>query len=337
VSEPDQAAGKSQRDGTGPDSIGPEPKGPETGQPENTKADAARPTGTARQSVGPPGETGGDKSGALVGQVVGTTSFFAALLFYMGWNYDNSQLSPFLIPTPQSIGLSTTDFAASGIYQLFASNAVLYAAALVAVILMVVSAIRALPDKKRNKLVRMAQASGKLFVAGLLLTVITLTLIWWQVSSGAFPGWLGSHIALVYLALALLAGGLLLMTWPTRREKAGRVAYSLAIVVTGGLALWAGGVYASTLGSEAAAGIEGDVHGQPAVAVYSTEPLDLSGPDVHCTRVQAGPGYPYECTGLRLLYLQAGTYYLLADGWTLSNQRTYILDDSDQIRVELYP
>jgi hypothetical protein len=298
---------------------------PETASPENPAAE-----GTGRESDGA-------KPGGIVAQVVGTTSFFAALILYMGWNYDNRLLQQFLIQSPQSIGLSTTDFAATGIAPLFESNATFFAAVLVAVILLTARAVGRLPEKERGRLAGIGSSPGRLFWGGLALTAIMLALTWPQVFSGRFTGWLGGHVDGIYLAFVLLAGGQLLMAWPGRRSVAGQVAYPLALLVIVMLALWAGGVYAETLGYQSALNIEQHIPEQTAVTVYSAQPLDLSGPGVACARAQPGSGYPYECTGLRLLYLQGGTYYLLAQGWTAENRRTYILDDSDQIRIELSP
>jgi hypothetical protein len=70
------------------------------------------------------------------------------------------------------------------------------------------------------------------------------------------------------------------------------------------------------------------------VVVYSTERLTLSGPGV---TVQPYPGYYYrfEYQGFRLLLDRAGTYYLLPVGWSPRLDITYVLSDTDPIRVEL--
>jgi len=328
--------------GTGP---APEPAEPAAGAGpagENRPAGKDGPAGGGSEPArknGPAG--GGSGSGArkpdsIVAQVVGTTSFFGALLLYMGWNYEDQLLQQFQIPAPQSIGLGTVDFAAAGIQPLFNSNAAFILAVLVMLIMIAAAIAGRLPEDKRDKLADLGKTPAKLFWSGVVLTAVTLTLTWPQVSSGGFVDWLSSNVDAVYPALALLAGGVLLMAWPARRSTAGQVAYPLALVVVAILALWGGGVYAGTLGYQHALSIENDIAGQTAVAVYSAQPLDLSGPSVSCALRQRGSGYPYECTGLRLLTIQSGTYYLLPLGWAYDDERTYILDDSDQIRVELY-
>jgi hypothetical protein len=306
---------------------------------EGTESEPGQPAGEAQRSEQkaeePQNGAEPKKPGGIVAQVIGTTSFFGALLLYMGWNYYSQFLQTFLIPAPQSIGLGSIDFATAGITPLFESSAVLFAAVLVGLILIAGRVAGRLPEAERKKLTGIGKASGKLFWTGVALTALTLVFTWPQVSGGSFVGWFTDNVNLVYFVLALLAAGQLLMAWPSRRSIAGQVAYPLALVVVAVLTLWAGGVYAATLGYQYALSVEDNVPGQAAVTVYSAEPLDLSGPGVTCTRIQPGTGYPYQCTGLRLLYLQSGTYYLLPQGWSYHNQHTYIFDDSDQIRVEL--
>jgi hypothetical protein len=303
---------------------------------ENAAQEKAEPAKTEYEAgAGAEGASGG-KASSVVAQVVGSTSFLGALLIYMGWNYYNAKLQPFFIPSPQSIGLGTIDFALTGILPLFRSNAVFFAAVLVTVILAAVRSVGALPENKRGKLAAIRTAPEKLFWAGLALTIGTLAVTWPNVNGGNFGGWFASDVDGIYLALALLAAGQLLMAWPARRSTAGQIATPLALVVVAALALWAGGVYAGTLGYQTALSIQNHVPQQTAVTVYSAQPLDLSGPGVRCVRVHPGSGYPYECTGLRLLWSESGMYYLLPEGWTL-DERMYILDDSNQIRIELSP
>jgi hypothetical protein len=313
-------------EGSPPPSPDPQPG---EGAPAPAKAEGGKAEGDGRK------EQDGKRS-AVVAQVVGSVSFLGALLVYMGWNFDSNLLSPFSVPSPTSVGLSTAELALSGLTPLFESNAAFFGAAFVASILLVAKAADALPKTGREKIAGMGRSTRRLVLLGLLLTIGTLAVTWPNVSSGAFGGWFGSHVDGVYLALALLAAGQLLIAWPTRQTVPGQFVYPLALVVVAVLTLWAGGVYAGTLGYQAAVGIADNVYKQTAVTVYSAEPLDLSGPGVACSRVQPGPGYPYECTGLRLLLVESGTYYLLPKGWTYGDH-TYILDDSDQIRIELSP
>ena len=79
--------------------------------------------------------------------------------------------------------------------------------------------------------------------------------------------------------------------------------------------------------------------GNPILAINeppftSTRRIDANSPTVNKPQYL----YHYRYQGLRLLITRSGTYYLLPLGWSQQNGNdiTYILDDSDQIRIELY-
>jgi hypothetical protein len=282
---------------------------------------------------------GTGKAADVVAQVLGSTSFLGALLIYMGWNYNRSYLQAFSIPSPTGIGLGTVSLALNGLSPLFSSNAAFFGAALVMVVLVGAR----VGGKWRDKVRRLPWPADGLLILGAILTVAILALTWPNVSSGSFGGWFAGRPDWVYPVLGLLAVGQLLMALPARPSRTGQFAYPLALLVVALVTLWGGGVYAGRLGSQDALKVQAALKGQAAVprlaavTVYSAQSLDLSGPGVTCVRAESGLGYPYECTGLRLLWLQTGTYYLLPQGWSRADQRTYILDDSDQIRVELSP
>ena len=72
-----------------------------------------------------------------------------------------------------------------------------------------------------------------------------------------------------------------------------------------------------------------------AVVVYSIQRLALSGPGVMVQQLPAGFLYHYRYTGLRLLITWSGTYYLLPVDWNPQLDLTYIINESDQTRIEL--
>lgn len=133
----------------------------------------------------------------------------------------------------------------------------------------------------------------------------------------------------------LLAAGQVMAAWPLRKAPLGLLVYPLALVVAGMFTLWAGGIYAANLGNAEGASIQHSLSSQTAVTVYSAQSLNLSGPGVTCAKTGSDTGYPFQCAGLRLLYFQSGTYYLVPDLWNPRHGQTYILDDSNQIRIEL--
>ena len=100
-------------------------------------------------------------------------------------------------------------------------------------------------------------------------------------------------------------------------------------------ALWAASLYAHNLGIRTAENDVQNLYTRTAVAVYSTEPLALSGPGLTVQRLPAAYQYHYRYEGLRLLLMRSGTYYLLPVDWNPRLDLTYILDQSDLVRIEL--
>ena len=315
---------------------------PEAGAPPDAHADNGAPSNGLADG-NPSGDAGeGEKKkegeGSFAAQVIGNASLLAAVLIYMGWNYENSLLQYFSIQSPFSIGIGTVDLALKGLAPLLLSDVPFFAALLVVVIAAATKAgplQRILPKKVRAAIARLPQPADQMLILGILVTVITLSLTWPDVSGGSFGGWLAAHREGIYLVLALLAAGQVLTAWPVRRTAPGPFVYPLALIVAAIFTLWAGGIYADSLGNQAAQNFAAGLPQRTAVTVYSVTSLDISGPGVWCQRVPGATGYPYVCTGLRLLYAQSGTYDLLPVGWTARDGHTYILDDTNQIRVEL--
>jgi hypothetical protein len=164
--------------------------------------------------------------------------------------------------------------------------------------------------------------------AGISATIIGLALSW--IATRA-------NVSTV-LVLALLGGGPLLLTWPARARRQGRVPYALALVIAAVCALWAGSVYAQQKGDAAAQNVIHDPSSTSAVVIYSTQRLALSGGDIEVTPLTAATAAPYryEYAGLRLLLVQSGTYYLLPAHWTPEHDFTYVVYASDDMRIVLY-
>ena len=269
--------------------------------------------------------------------VIGNTTLLGAVLVYMGWNYENSLLEYFQVPA-FSVNISTVELALKGLVPLFESDVVFFAALLVAVLALAskASAVRGLVPKATGDAVGgVREPADRVMIIGLLVTAVVLPLTWVNASAGTFIGWFASHRDRVYFVLALLAVGQLLSVWPIRRSGAGPFAYPLALIVAAMCTLWAAGIYAGSLGSQAAQSFAMRLPEQTAVIVYSVAPLNLSGPGVTCQRVAGASEYPNVCAGLRLLYVQSDTYDLVPVRWTSQKGHTFILDDSNQIRIEL--
>jgi hypothetical protein len=155
-------------------------------------------------------------------------------------------------------------------------------------------------------------------------------------ATGLVLAWIASFATMnTYLVLTLLGGGALLLTWPSRSRRHGGFSYSLAVIVAAVCTLWAGALYAHGSGTRAAQALVHNLPRSTAVVVYSTEPLALSGPGVTVEQLPIKFRYHYRYQGLRLLISRSPTYYILPVAWDPKYDITYILDGSDQVRIEV--
>lgn len=282
----------------------------------------------------------------IAGLVAANSSLLIAVLVYMGWAYEDALYGYFHV-RPLDLGVGVVEYVLRSL-SLFSPAIVFAAVALIAV-----TAVRAwdlnlarfvavvgrrlgsrVPGAARLQHLASADAAHRarasrvvLIGTGAAMTIAALAL-----------AWIASYVPIgTYLVLALLGAGPLIMTWPTRVDRRGRFPHALAIMVAAICGLWAGSLYAHAVGIGAAENLVADLPGRTAVAVYSTQPLALAGPGVTETSLNGRFLYHYRYEGLRLLITRSGTYYLLPIGWNATSYDvTYILDDSNQIRIELY-
>jgi hypothetical protein len=275
-------------------------------------------------------------------------------MVYMGWAYDSSFFGYFHLSPPE-LGTSVEDYLLSSL-NLF--NPVIIVA-VVAVIAGVVAGTRgASLASAAITIIRLAATLvrtsprlhwlSRMIPRGIMKHLSDMKSLWKPkviliILGGAMTG---TALALygaaddisvsTYLILALLALGPLLLTSALRRGRSGHVPYALAIVVFIVCGLWAGALYATGLGNRTAESFVAHLSSGTEVAVYSVQPLALSGPQVSVQKLPPGFLYHYRYEGLRLLYMSSGTYYLLPEGWSPQLPLTYILDASDETSVELY-
>jgi len=275
--------------------------------------------------------------------VVANSSLVIAGLVYMGWSYTNALWGYFHI-NPLDLGVGVLEYVLRSL-SLFSPVIVIAAVALIAVTAvpawdldLTKFAHRANRAMARvpGRLPRLITTGGeRLLRNSRVLLIVTGTAV---TITGLVLAWLAGHINIsTYLLLSMFAGGPLILTWPTRAHRRGRSPYALAIVVAAVCALWAGSLYAHGLGIRAARDVVRGLPARTAVAVYSIQRLALSGPGVTVQNLGGTFRYHYCYEGLRLLITRSGTYYLLPVRWNPQLALTYILDDSDQIRIELYP
>ena len=277
----------------------------------------------------------------IAAQIVANTSLLIAVLVYMGWAYDDAFYGYFHL-NPLDLNISIVEYILRSL-DLFSPAIIIVAVAFVAAAaarswnlgetkfagwaagaatrMSAVPVFRGLVSADAAERSRARQVM--LIGTGAAVTLAALALYW-----------IASYVAVsTYLFLWLLGGGVLLLTWPTRRR--GRFAYAMAIMVSAVCALWAAALYAHNLGMQTAKKDVQDLSTRTAVAVYSTDRLALAGPGVTINVLPAAYRYHYVYRGLRLLLVQSGTYYLLPVHWSPQRDLTYILDDSDLIRIEL--
>jgi hypothetical protein len=293
-----------------------------------TEEDAPGLTSVPSAQVGEKGTQ--DSKNGLAAQVTGYASLVTAALVYMGWAYEASLLGYFHI-SALSFNLSVLQYVLKST-PFFFHPAIIIGAVVVVIIIVVVGPIlgrliRLTRDNRISRILRSNPAMG----LGLLVVVV---LVWFGLRHNGLGNWFSTHPGFFYVAVALIGVGSLLLTWPSR-VRHGLFSFALAIVIAAVCTLWIAGLYAGSLGTTAAEDFASSLTTKTAVTVYSVESLALSGPGVTCESLPAGSLYHYRYEGLRLLYVDSGTYYLLPVNWASQQDPTYIFNGSDQIRIEL--
>lgn len=276
--------------------------------------------------------------------MVANASLLIAVLVYMGWAYENALYGYFQV-RPLDLNVSVVEYMLRSL-SLFSPAIVIAAVALIAVI-----AVRAWGIGQTKLWQRVASlAEARLSAVPVLGRLVSVSVTQGQravkvalIAVGAgvtvtalILAWIAGHVQVsTYVLLYLLGGGPLLLTWPTRDDRHGRLPYAMAIVVSAVCALWGASLYAHNLGIEAAQQVVRNLPTRTAVVVYSVQPLALSGPGVTVQHLSATFRYHYRYQGLRLLLMRSGKYYLLPVRWSRQLDLTYVFNEGADIRVEL--
>ena len=288
----------------------------------------------AGSSSGPPAQASTkdarNPKNELAAQVIGNASLITAALVYMGWAYEAALLGHFHA-SALAFKLNVVQYALKSTPFLFRPAIILGAVMVIIIAAIVGPGLGRFVQPPRNSGIGRILHSDLAVALGLLILV---GLVWFGLGRNGLASWFSNYPEFFYIAVTLIGVGTLLLTWPNR-VRYSFISFALAIVIAAVCVLWIAGLYASSLGAKAAEGIASSLTTQTAVSVYSIKPLALSGPGVTCQVLSADSLYRYRYKGLRLLYLDSGTYYLLPVNWTRQQGRTYIFQDSDQIRIEL--
>lgn len=287
---------------------------------------------TRKVAVSPPSAVLG-----MTGLIVANSSLILAVFVYLGWANEDAYYGYFNLH-PIDLGASVLEYLLSSI-DMFNPVFFIFVAGFAAIFWVTdgsarltraySSAIRVAAGPHMPKLIRhqvkhLERPQSLQIIVGFIATGAALVVVTYRFSVS------------IYMLLALLASGPVLMT-RARDSKGSRPPHILAVLIAGISLIWAGSIYAHNVGLSAAQGFASNLQKQTAAAVYTTAPLALAGPGVEVEKFSvSGLLYNYRYTGLRVLTVRAGTYYLLAAEWTPQLNITYIIEDSDDTRIELY-
>ncbi|MET9291013.1 hypothetical protein [Streptomyces sp. NPDC003077] len=111
------------------------------------------------------------------------------------------------------------------------------------------------------------------------------------------------------------------------------------LTVAGLFLIWMIALLAGQLGREQAVEDAAHLDRRVEVVVLSTDRLSITGPPGLGTAEDLGKGkhYRYRYTGLRLLVERQDRYFLLPSGFNRDRDPTYVVQDDDSVRIELYP
>jgi hypothetical protein len=292
----------------------------------------------SKEGAQDPGNGSTEKlASGLALQIIGNASLATAALVYMGWAYENAWLGYFHV-SALSLNISTLEYVLKSTPILFQPTIILGAVIVVIIVILAGPALGKLVQPTSDSVISRILKNN--FAVSLLL-LIPVVLAWFGLGHNGLNVWFSYRPGIFNIVLTLVGLGSLLLSWPSRvrvswpgHARGGLFPYALAIVISALCALWIAGLYASGLGTKAAVNFAGSLTQRTAVTLYSVQTLALSGPGVTCQHLPTGSLYHYRYEGLRLLYVEPETYYLLPVKWT-GQEPTYIIDDSDQIRIEL--
>ncbi len=101
--------------------------------------------------------------------------------------------------------------------------------------------------------------------------------------------------------------------------------------------LWAVALAANQSGLRDAERSADRLVGRTAIVVFSTDRLSMTGRGVQVKDLGEQLRYRYRYTGLRLIIQRGGRYHAVAVGWHHDTDSTYVIRETDDMRVELMP
>ncbi|MGK5696167.1 hypothetical protein ACSNOJ_25305, partial [Streptomyces sp. URMC 128] len=256
-------------------------------------------------------------------------SLLAALLFYAGAVHTRAYFEYFHIDV-LALGLSFAEFVMRSLH-LVTAPVVLTAVVAVVVLrdpqLPSRSLSRLLPPALIGRLRRVVRGLARLHL--LVLGVAVAMLFCW---SRIQPyGW---------LVPVLLAVGILCGQPPAAGDGSrpgGIRARGAPLTAVGLCLLWAVALAAHERGLRDAERDADHLVGRTAVVVFSTDRLSMTGRGLKVKDLGRQMHYRYRYTGLRVVIERGGRYYAVPTGWRHDTDSTYVLRESDDVRIELMP
>ncbi|MGI5378521.1 hypothetical protein ACQEV2_30580 [Streptomyces sp. CA-251387] len=143
-----------------------------------------------------------------------------------------------------------------------------------------------------------------------------------------------------WLVPVLLATGILLGQSPAANEgrrPTGIRARGAPLTAACLCLLWAVALAAQQAGLRDAEHSADHLVGGTAIVVFSTDQLSMTGRGLQMKDLGKQMHYRYRYTGLRLVIERGGRYHAVAVGWQHDTDSTYVIRETDDLRVELMP
>jgi hypothetical protein len=272
---------------------------------------------------------------------IGPTTVLSALFYYFGYVSARSFYNYFGV-TLSALEFSTTSYMVRSAGTLATSFRLLLVSTMVVIALTIGHQLLAHALSRASRrtamiVMRSLWGLGTLAAAAAAsgLPGATFNDVWLPVTLASAGGLLeyGAWVAARFKSVSEPARAVLL--------AGARARQGLFAALTLMCVLWALTIQAGTSGTRTAQLIERSLPLQSQAVVYTTQDLDLAGPDVDRTPlVGEDAAYRYRYNGLRPLLYSNGRWFLLPVGWKNDNGATVILlrdDDQTQVRVELAP
>jgi hypothetical protein len=274
----------------------------------------------------------------MLTSIVAPVTLLTSLLYYFGWTEAHASAS-YLGIDESVLAFSTQDYLLRSVTAVFwpLSVGLIVAALALRGHAAVMRAVVRLEHHRHLRLLAGLLALGGL--ASVLYGALALHYNWIARSDFSIaPLTLTVGAAAVSYALALYDKTRAVTRGePVAAGASPLAVFAVAMLIGVGL-FWQVANWASAVGSGKTRDLVTHLDSRPSVTLFSAKRLDLAGGGVTQTQVTgADAAYHYRYTGLRLLLRSGGKYLLLSDEWNRVDGRTFIIDDTSDVRLEFVP